>query len=66
MPNSLQLAFLASFALIFSALLLLSNFVRGKLADAGYDPAQLILIGLPKDDEPFRPPSAILNITVFP
>ncbi|KAF7791920.1 hypothetical protein EIP86_002946 [Pleurotus ostreatoroseus] len=61
MPNALQLAFLASFALIFSALLLVSNFVRGKLADAGYDPAQLILIGLPKDDEPFRPPSAILT-----
>lgn len=66
MPNRFQLGFLASFALVFSALLLTSNFIRAKLTQAGYDPAQLILLGLPKhdDDGPFRPPSAFLTSRV--
>ncbi|KAJ3519946.1 hypothetical protein NM688_g9228 [Phlebia brevispora] len=35
MPNQYQLAFLASFTAVFTFLLLASNFIRAKLADAG-------------------------------
>ncbi|EKM58580.1 uncharacterized protein PHACADRAFT_253032 [Phanerochaete carnosa HHB-10118-sp] len=50
MPNRYQFAFLASFVGVLSGLFLVSNFIKAKLKAAGYDPAQLILIGLPKDE----------------
>lgn len=63
MPNQFQLVFLASFVGVFALLLLVSNFVKAKLAEAGYDISQLILIGLPKDDNDafHTSPSAFLT-----
>ena len=46
MPNRYQVAFLASFVGVLTGLVLLSNFVSSKLKAAGYDPGQLILIGI--------------------
>ncbi|GJE89965.1 cytochrome-b5 reductase [Phanerochaete sordida] len=59
MPNRFQVAFLVSFVGVLTGLVLLSNFVTSKLKAAGYDPAQLILIGLPKDKEHEPTPLAL-------
>jgi len=47
MPNRYQLVFVASVLLSFSALFFLSRTALYLLARAGYDPANIILIGLP-------------------
>lgn len=57
MPNNYQLAFLASTLLSFFSLVFLSRYIQRLLVDAGYDPANLILLGLPKDtSQPTSPP----------
>lgn len=50
MPNRFQLVFLGSFVGVFSALVFLFNYGKAKLRAAGYDISELILIGLPKDE----------------
>ncbi|KAI0078947.1 NADH-cytochrome b5 reductase [Panus rudis PR-1116 ss-1] len=50
MPNRYQAVFLLSSISVFLSLVFASKFITAKLKEAGYDPAQLILIGLPKDD----------------
>jgi cytochrome-b5 reductase len=52
MPNKYQLAFLATFLSVFTALILLSRFLDAQLIAAGYDIRNLILIGLPKPTPP--------------
>ncbi|KAJ7275325.1 NADH-cytochrome b5 reductase [Mycena haematopus] len=52
MPNRAQLAFLVSIVVSFTALVSLSNYLQAKLAAAGYNVSNLILIGLPKRDSP--------------
>lgn len=47
MPNLYQVAFLASLFFTFSSLVLLSNLITSKLANAGFHFSHLILIGLP-------------------
>ena len=65
MPNQYQFAFIASFVGVFSFLLLVSAFIKTKLAEAGYDISQLILIGLPRDESSYQsPPSSTLNTRV--
>lgn len=53
MPNKYQLAFLATFASVFSALVLVSRFLNSKLLEAGYDYRNLILLGLPGHEMSF-------------
>lgn len=56
MPNKYQLAFLATFISVFSALLFISNYLQARLKDAGYDISNLILYGLDdKDAQPHEP-----------
>ncbi|KAH8102597.1 ferredoxin reductase-like C-terminal NADP-linked domain-containing protein [Cristinia sonorae] len=50
MFNRYQLAFLSSFAVVFFALLAVSQFISKKLKEAGYDIANLILLGLDTDE----------------
>ncbi|KAJ7357077.1 ferredoxin reductase-like C-terminal NADP-linked domain-containing protein [Mycena albidolilacea] len=50
MPNRYQFAFLFSLFGTFGALVTLSTYIKGKLAAAGYDVSNLILLGLPKKD----------------
>lgn len=53
MPNQYQVAYLGSFFLSFSTLVLLSRWLTNKLSEAGYPIGNLILIGLdnnPNDD----------------
>jgi cytochrome-b5 reductase len=50
MPNRYQFAFLFSLFGTFGALVTLSTYLKGKLAAAGYDVSNLILLGLPKKD----------------
>jgi cytochrome-b5 reductase len=52
MPNHLQLLFLGSFFLALFGLITLSHYFISKLRHAGYDIADLILLGLPPSDEP--------------
>jgi len=52
MPNKYQFAFLTTFFLSFLSLVALSRFLNAKLRDAGYDISNLILIGLPKNEQP--------------
>lgn len=61
MPNNYQLAFLASTFASFFALVFLSRYVQRLLVDAGYDPANLILLGLPKSSKPPPPPIMSAN-----
>jgi cytochrome-b5 reductase len=56
MPNHLQLLFLGSFVLTFLFLLTVSNYILSKLHQAGYDISNLILLGLPRADEPTHHP----------
>jgi cytochrome-b5 reductase len=56
MPNKYQLTFLATFVSGFTLLVILSEYVKAKLKQAGYDPARLILIGLePKNGDKLMP-----------
>ncbi|KAF5312164.1 hypothetical protein D9619_003032 [Psilocybe cf. subviscida] len=56
MPNKYQLAFLATFISVFSALLFISNYLQARLKHAGYDISNLILYGLDdKDAQPHEP-----------
>ncbi len=65
MTNRYQLAFLGSFAVVFSSLFFLSRFIGAKLNAAGYRVSDLILIGLPKDlnttltEDPSNTPPAV-------
>ncbi|KAK7064466.1 NADH-cytochrome b5 reductase [Favolaschia claudopus] len=52
MPNRYQLAFLASSVGTFLVLVSLFHYLKSKLAAAGYDLNNLILLGLPKEDSP--------------
>jgi cytochrome-b5 reductase len=52
MPNRDQLAFLFSLTAGLVSLFTLSTYLKGKLAAAGYDISQLILLGLPRKDSP--------------
>jgi cytochrome-b5 reductase len=52
MPNHLQLLFLGCFFLALFGLITLSHYFISKLRHAGYDIADLILLGLPPSDEP--------------
>lgn len=56
MPNRQQIAFLSTFLLTISSLILLSRYINSKLVAAGYDFSRIILIGLP--DGPQLPPMA--------
>ena len=47
MPNLLQYVYLASFFLTFLTLATSFHFIKAKLKEAGYDPAEIILFGLP-------------------
>jgi len=47
MPNSLQLVFVGSFLATSAALFTLHSWAISALRNAGYDPANIILIGLP-------------------
>ena len=51
MPNRFQVVYLLSFASVFTSLVFLSRYIDAKLRDAGYDISELILIGLPKDND---------------
>jgi cytochrome-b5 reductase len=51
MPNRYQLVFLATFFSVLATLIVVSNIVKAKLKEAGYDISELILIGLPKDKQ---------------
>jgi len=62
MPNIYQLAFLASTLVSFFSLFFLSRYVHRLLVDAGYDPANLILLGLPKDTSQ---PSPSISMSTF-
>ncbi|KAL9716071.1 NADH-cytochrome b5 reductase [Leucoagaricus gongylophorus] len=59
MPNRYQLALVVSTVASFSALFLLSRAVLGLLSRAGYDPANIILIGLPST--PAQPAMSLLS-----
>ncbi|KAJ7042530.1 ferredoxin reductase-like C-terminal NADP-linked domain-containing protein [Mycena alexandri] len=50
--NRDQAAFLISLVLPFAILVSLSNYLKAKLAAAGYDVSHLILLGLPRKDSP--------------
>jgi len=61
MPNRYQLAFVASTLLSFFTLLFLSRAALSLLARAGYDPANIILIGLPST--PSQPTMAFPDLS---
>lgn len=62
MPNRYQIAFLTSTFVSFFSLFFLSRFLLRLLADAGYDPSRIILIGLPDNSPPKpKPGMAFLN-----
>ncbi|KAI0321700.1 NADH-cytochrome b5 reductase [Amylostereum chailletii] len=64
MAVSHHLVFLASFLLVFGSLFAISNFLGGKLRTAGYDVADIILIGLPK--QPLPDPHAPMSSQAAP
>ena len=45
-----QVVYLLSFASVFTSLVFLSRYIDTKLRDAGYNISELILIGLPEDN----------------
>ena len=51
MPNHLQLLFLGSFFVTLFALFSLSTYLLSKLRQEGYDISNLILLGLPRENE---------------
>ncbi|KAF9443712.1 ferredoxin reductase-like protein [Macrolepiota fuliginosa MF-IS2] len=61
MPNRYQLAFLVSSFTSFFFLFFLSRYVHRLLLDAGYDPANIILIGLPNHPAPTTDMSALFS-----
>lgn len=63
MPNRYQLVFLASTFASFFALFFISRYIHRPLLDADYDPANLILIGLPKNEPDSLPPTP--NMSAF-
>jgi cytochrome-b5 reductase len=67
MPNRFQLAFLASTFASFFALFFLSRLILRLLADAGYNPSHLILLGLPISPDPLDPstPMGVLNLPLL-
>jgi len=64
MPNKFQLVFLATFASVFSALVLISRFLDSKLLEAGYDYRNLILLGLPGHEMDWAKIQDVLKDTV--
>ncbi|TFY53079.1 hypothetical protein EVG20_g10274 [Dentipellis fragilis] len=55
MVNHSQLLFIASFSVVFFVLVTAHRFLLSFLRDAGYDPARIILLGLPNNSD--HPPA---------
>lgn len=65
MPNRYQLAFLSSTLLSFFSLFFVSRYIHRFLLNAGYDPANIILIGLPNHSSSQTPSPPLMASSLF-
>jgi cytochrome-b5 reductase len=64
MPNQYQWTFLLSFTTVFGLLSASSLYAFNKLRASGYDPANLILYGLPKREQPPERMASIAGVQI--